>query len=68
LPTDANGRVPMTLHLAMMTGWAPSPDQPQPLRRGQATIRLEDALAALPDPPLPDLRARTKQQTESDGE
>ncbi len=53
LPLDAQGRIPMTLHLAMMTGWSPSPDQPKPLRPGQATIRLEDALAAMPGPEDP---------------
>ncbi len=50
---DDQGRVAMTLHMAMMTGWSPSPDQPRPLRPGQATIRLEDALAAMPDPEEP---------------
>ncbi|MBE7211213.1 MAG: methyltransferase domain-containing protein [Gluconacetobacter diazotrophicus] len=46
-PSD--GRVPMTLHLAMLTGWAPAPTQPKPLPRGSATMRLEDALRELPD-------------------
>ena len=32
------------LRLAMMTGWAPSPDQPKPLKRGQASIPLAEAL------------------------
>ena len=53
LQPGSDGRIAMTLHLAMMTGWAPSPDQPKPLKRGQSSVRLEDALAAMPDPPAP---------------
>ena len=51
LPIEDDGRLAMPLRLAMMTGWAPSPDQPKPLRPGQFTISLEDALRAMPDPP-----------------
>ena len=32
------------LRLAMLTGWAPSPDQPKPLKPGQFTIPLAEAL------------------------
>ena len=32
------------LRMAMMTGWSPSPDQPKPLKPGQFTISLIDAL------------------------
>ena len=32
------------LRLAMMTGWAPSPDQPKPLRPGQFATPLADVL------------------------
>jgi len=32
------------LHLGIMTGWAPSPDQPRPLRPGQFTVPLAEAL------------------------
>ncbi len=32
------------LRLAMMTGWAPSPDQPKPLKPGQFSIPLAEAL------------------------
>ena len=39
-----DGRVPATLRLAMLTGWAPSPGQPQPLARGSAKTSLADAL------------------------
>ncbi|MCQ8240682.1 class I SAM-dependent methyltransferase [Rhizosaccharibacter radicis] len=40
----------VVLHLAMMTGWAPSPDQPRPLKPGQGKVQLEDVLDAMPDP------------------
>jgi hypothetical protein len=33
-----------TLKLAMLTGWAPGPDQPQPLTPGTATHSLAEAL------------------------
>ena len=49
LPVGADGRIALTLRLAMMTGWAPSPDQPKPLKPGQFSVSLEDALNALPD-------------------
>ncbi len=39
-----DGRTPATLRLAMLTGWAPAPSQPQPLKRGSATTSLADAL------------------------
>jgi len=39
-----DGRVPATLRLAMLTGWAPAPGQPQPLPRGSGRIRLGDVL------------------------
>ncbi len=48
LPTE-DGRTVATLRLAMLTGWAPGPGQPQPLRPGSATHRLADALAGRPD-------------------
>ena len=38
------GRVPATLRLAVLTGWAPAPSQPQPLARGSATASLADFL------------------------
>ncbi len=42
LPTE-QGRSRATLRLAMMTGWAPGPGQPQPAQRGSGTTRLADA-------------------------
>jgi SAM-dependent methyltransferase len=43
LPSQ-DGRTPATLRLAMLTGWAPGPDQPRPAARGSATTSLADAL------------------------
>jgi len=43
LPRD-EGRVRATLRLAILTGWAPAPSQPQPLARGSASARLADFL------------------------
>jgi len=39
--------------LIFLSGWAPSADQPKPLRPGSATSRLADALGAT-EVPLPD--------------
>ncbi len=41
---DADGRVSEHLAIAHLNGWAPSPDQPKPARRGSATVSLADAL------------------------
>ena len=41
---DGDGRIRATFDLIAMSGWAPSPDQPQAKRPGSATIRLADAL------------------------
>ncbi|MEO1551395.1 MAG: methyltransferase domain-containing protein [Pseudomonadota bacterium] len=49
-PAD-DGRIAATVELVTLTGWAPAPSQPQPLRPGSATTRLEDALLALRDKP-----------------
>jgi SAM-dependent methyltransferase len=54
LPTEG-GRYPVTLRLAMLTGWAPAPRQPTPLARGSATTRLADVLGDHPDRDKPDL-------------
>jgi len=40
----ADGRVPARFEIVFLTGWAPGPAQPQPLRPGSATARLADAL------------------------
>ena len=48
-----NGRIPATFEMISLTGWAPSQDQPQPLRPGSAAARLADVLGTdefqLPD-------------------
>ena len=41
---DADGRVSERFEILFLTGWAPSPDQPQPARRGSATTSLASAL------------------------
>lgn len=38
--------VAATFEVVFLTGWAPSADQPKPLRPGSATTRLADALGA----------------------
>ncbi len=39
-----DGRIPATFEIIVLTGWAPSADQPKPLRPGSARTRLADAL------------------------
>ncbi|MBM7407017.1 MULTISPECIES: methyltransferase domain-containing protein [Sphingomonas] len=41
---DAGGRVSEQFEVIYLTGWAPSPDQPKPARRGSATVSLAEAL------------------------
>lgn len=41
---STGGRITATFELIVLTGWAPSPDQPKPLRPGSANTRLADAL------------------------
>ncbi|MFV0623537.1 methyltransferase domain-containing protein [Sphingomonas sp. ac-8] len=45
---DAGGRTPEQFEVIYLTGWAPSPDQPKPARRGSATVSLADALRPKP--------------------
>jgi hypothetical protein len=40
----ADGRVRATFEIVFLTGWAPGPGQPKPLRPGSATTRLANAL------------------------
>jgi SAM-dependent methyltransferase len=42
--SEPDGRVRATFDLVSLTGWAPHPDQQQPLRPGSAKMRLADAL------------------------
>ena len=48
--SDAEGRLRATFEIITLTGWAPSADQPQPLRPGSATTRLADALGTVENP------------------
>lgn len=47
---DKHGRVPATFEVITLTGWAPSTDQPKPLRPGSAISRLSDALGTTETP------------------
>jgi SAM-dependent methyltransferase len=42
--SDPDGRVRATFDILTLTGWAPHPDQQQPLKPGSAKMRLADAL------------------------
>jgi len=42
--SEPDGRVRATFDIVTLTGWAPHPDQQQPLRPGSAKMRLADAL------------------------
>ena len=41
---DPDGRVPATLEIIWMSGWAPHEGQQKPARRGSATVSLKDVL------------------------
>jgi SAM-dependent methyltransferase len=41
---EQDGRVVATLRLAMLTGWAPAPSQPQPAARGSGRMSLAEVL------------------------
>lgn len=43
---DADGRIAATFEIVFLTGWAPHPRQPQPLRRGSASHRMVDVFGA----------------------
>lgn len=45
-----DGRIPATFEIVTLTGWAPAPDQPKPLRPGSATHRLAEALQTQESP------------------
>ncbi|MCX7646690.1 MAG: SAM-dependent methyltransferase [Rhodobacteraceae bacterium] len=42
-----DGRVPATVEMIFLTGWAPDPSQPRALRPGSARHRLADALGTV---------------------
>jgi SAM-dependent methyltransferase len=41
---DADGRIRATFEILWLSGWAPHPNQPKPLKPGSAKMRLEDAV------------------------
>ena len=47
---DPDGRVRATFEPIWLSGWAPAPGQPKPLRPGSATARLADALGTVEQP------------------
>ena len=42
--SDPEGRIRATFEISTLTGWAPHPDQQQPLKPGSAKMRLSQAL------------------------
>jgi hypothetical protein len=42
--SDPDGRIRATFEISTLTGWAPHPDQQQPLKPGSAKMRLSQAL------------------------
>jgi SAM-dependent methyltransferase len=49
---EPDGRLPASFEIVSATGWAPHPDQQQPLRPGSAKHSLAEALGAI-EKPLP---------------
>jgi hypothetical protein len=41
---DEDGKVPERFNIIHLSGWAPSPDQPKPAKRGSGTASLAQAL------------------------
>jgi SAM-dependent methyltransferase len=41
---DRANRIPATFQLLTLSGWAPAPGQPQPIRRGAGRVNLAEAL------------------------
>jgi len=52
--SDPDGRIRATFEISTLTGWAPHPDQQQPLRPGSARARLADALGVREETLRPD--------------
>jgi NADH dehydrogenase [ubiquinone] 1 alpha subcomplex assembly factor 5 len=46
----ADGRIAASFEIVTLTGWAPSPSQPRPLKPGSAAARLADALDTVERP------------------
>ena len=49
-PSAEDGKIIATFEFLFLSGWAPSADQPKPLRPGSATSRLADALKTTEKP------------------
>lgn len=47
---DADGKTAERFEIVYLSGWAPSPDQPKPARRGSATASLAGVLGKQPRP------------------
>ena len=47
---DPDGKVPERFEILHLLGWAPSPDQPKPARRGSGSVSLSEALKTDPGP------------------
>ena len=47
---DADGRVRATFEIVHVSGWAPAPGQPKPLKPGSAKVSLANAIGR-PKPP-----------------
>src|SRR5690606_37236439 len=46
---DRGERIPATFQLLTLSGWAPDPSQPKPIRRGTGQINLAQALGVPPE-------------------
>ena len=44
---DERGKVPASFDVIYLSGWAPAPHQPQPKKRGSATISLAEGIASV---------------------
>jgi hypothetical protein len=42
--SDRDGRIRATFEIVFLSGWAPAPSQPKPLKPGSATVSLADAV------------------------
>jgi len=49
--SNADGRIRATFEILFLTGWAPDPSQPKPLRRGSASHRMVDVFPSNDPPP-----------------
>jgi hypothetical protein len=42
--SDPDGKVRASFEIVSLSGWSPAPNQPQPKRRGSATVSLADVI------------------------